>query len=119
MEPDIMETIRSLSTGKHGSARRDRQAMLELQDAYRRLFFSRGATTEDQQIVVADLAAFTGYFFARPPETPADGLRDANAMRRVFARIVRLGLAEDSDLSALYRASVLETIANQEEGGSL
>jgi hypothetical protein len=118
-EFDMVRRMQSLTTGKTGTARRDTQAMRELQDAYRRLFFDRGATPEDQQVVIADLASFTGYFFAQSPESASDSLRDANAMRRVFARIVRLGLSENSDLSALYRAAVAETLADREEGRGL
>ena len=48
-----------------------------------------------------------------------DALREANAMRRVFARIIRLGLSQEGDLSALYRAAAAELIADQEEGVTL
>ena len=109
----------SLSTGKVGAARRDANAMAELQGAYHRLFFGRGATPLDQSTVVADLAAYTGYFFAQENDAGGDTLRDVNAMRRVFARIVRLGLGGDADLTALYRSAVVETVATREEGRSL
>ncbi|MBW8640485.1 hypothetical protein K1W69_25055 [Hoeflea sp. WL0058] len=109
----------SLSTGKDGGERRDRRAFAELQASYRRLFFETGATRRDQEIVLSDLAAYSGYFFAQTHEKSADALREANAMRRVFARIIRLGLSPDGDLSALYRAAAAELIADQEEGVTL
>lgn len=109
----------SLSTGKQGGERRDRQAFADLQASYRRLFFETGATRKDQEIVLSDLAAYCGYFFAQTRETGADALREANAMRRVFARIIRLGLSQEGDLSALYRAAAAELIADQEEGVTL
>lgn len=115
----MVEISASLSTGKAGAARRDEQAMTELQDAYHRVFFGQGATPQDQSTVLADLAAFTGYFFAQEMETSGDVLRDVNAMRRVFARIMRLGIGADGNLTALYRAAVVETLATREEGQSL
>ncbi|MEX3008353.1 hypothetical protein [Hoeflea sp. TYP-13] len=115
----MTETYRSLSTGKAQGQRRDAEALNELQGAYERLFFGRGHTPEDQQMVLADLASFTGFFFSQDQNTPAETLREANAMRRVFARIIRLGLGADGDLSALYRAAVAETLATKEEGKTL
>lgn len=112
-------TMHSLSSGKEGGRRRDAAAMSELQGAYHRLFFGKGATPQDQSVVVSDLAAFTGYFFSQDPEVTGEALREANAMRRVLARIIRLGLGAEGDLSALYRAVVAETLATREEGRSL
>ena len=109
----------SLSSGKAGAARRDENAMAELQGAYHRVFFGRGATAQDRSTVLADLAAYTGYFFAGEIEASGDVLRDMNATRRVFARSVRLGLGAEGDLTALYRAAVVETLATREEGRSL
>lgn len=109
----------TLSTGKAGTARRDEDAMAELQGAYHRVFFGLGATPQDQSTVLADLAAYTGYFFAQETEASGDELRDVNAARRVFARIVRLGIGAEGDLTALYRAAIVETLATREEGRSL
>lgn len=115
----MTETMHSLSTGKAGGQRRDAAAMSELQGAYHRLFFGNGATAQDQSIVVADLASFTSYFFSQDPGATGEALREANAMRRVLARIIRLGLGAEGNLSALYRAVVTETLATREEGRSL
>ena len=112
-------TMHSLSAGKTGGKRRDAAAMAELQGAYHRLFFGKGATPQDQSVVIADLAAFTGYFFSQDTEATGEALREANATRRVLARIIRLGLGAEGDLSALYRAAVAETLATREEGRSL
>ena len=115
----MADTPTSLSTGKPGATRRDAQALVELQAAYHRMFFGRGATALDQSVVVADLAAYSGYFFAQETDASSDALREVNAMRRVFARIVRLGLGADGDLTALYRSAVVETLATRQEGRSL
>lgn len=115
----MTEAAASLSTGKAGPARRDKNALAELQGAYHRVLFGRGATPQDQSTVIADLAAYTGYFFAQETDASGDALRDMNAKRRVFARIIRLGLGAEGDLTALYRASFVETLATREEGRSL
>ncbi|MCY6380988.1 hypothetical protein [Hoeflea prorocentri] len=113
------QPLHSLSTGKEGARRRDATAMSELQGAYHRVFFGLGATQQDQSTVLADLSAYTGYFFSQDAEATGEALREANAMRRVLARIIRLGLGAEGDLSALYRAAVAETLATREEGRSL
>lgn len=115
----MVKVATTLSSGKVGAARRDESAMAELQGAYHRIFFGLGATPQDQSTVLADLAAYTGYFFAQETDTTGDALRDVNAMRRVFARIVRLGIGSEGDLTVLYRAAVVETLANREEGRTL
>ncbi|MDA4843999.1 hypothetical protein [Hoeflea poritis] len=115
----MTKAMHSLSTGKSGGRRRDASAMSELQGAYHRLFFGKGATPQDQSVVLADLSAFTGYFFSQDAEATGEALREANAMRRVLARIIRLGLGAEGDLSALYRAAVTETLATREEGRTL
>ncbi|MCP4184228.1 MAG: hypothetical protein GY761_13090 [Hyphomicrobiales bacterium] len=95
--------------------RRGPQALLRLQGAYERLFFGSGASTDDQQIVLADLAAFSGHFFVDGNNFSNDEIREANGKRLIMGRIIRLGLGKEGDLSALYKAAVKETQTNQKE----
>ncbi|MCP4072299.1 MAG: hypothetical protein GY742_11250 [Hyphomicrobiales bacterium] len=95
--------------------RRGPQALERLQGAYERLFFSCGASIEDQQIVLADLAAYSGHFFVDGANSSDEEIREANGKRLIMGRIIRLGLGKEGDLSALYKAAVKETQTNQKE----
>ena len=89
-------------------------ALKRLMGAYERVFFGRGATNEDQQLVLSDLATFTRNFFVDGANATDEEIREANGMRLVMARIIRLGLSEKGDLTALYKAAVRQTATNKE-----
>jgi|GEM_PF-6724057 len=95
--------------------RRGPQALARLQGAYERLFFGTGASKDDQQIVLADLATFSRHFFVDGSDLRDEEIREANGRRLMMGRIIRLGLGKEGDLSALYKAAVKETQTNQKE----
>ncbi len=91
------------------------KALERLMGSYERVFFGRGASKEDQQIVLADLATFSKHFFVDGAKASNEEIREANGMRLIMGRIIRLGLGENGDLSALYKAVVRQTATNKDK----
>ena len=91
------------------------KTLKRLMGAYERVFFERGASREDQQIVLADLATFSRHFFVDGANASNEELREANGKRLVMGRIIRLGLGETGDLSALFKAVVRQTANDNKE----
>lgn len=79
-----------------------------LQGAYNRVFFNKGASKEDMDLVLVDLAVFTRNFFQDGHETSLEEIHQNMGKRMVMSRILRFGFGENVDLSALYEASVAE-----------
>ncbi len=107
--------MKTLSDHFPAGQRRGEDALTRLQGAYGRLFFGRGASIEDQQIVLADLFTSSRHFFVDGVDLSNEAIREANGMRLITARIIRLGLGADGDLSALYKGVVKETETNKKE----
>lgn len=102
--------------GLYGPERRTSpEAEARLKGAYYRVFFGIGATKEDQNLVVSDLAVDTRFFFTEGINHSADEMRTIQGKRAVMARILRLGMGELTDLSGLYLAAVQQQAANQED----
>ncbi|MCP4108329.1 MAG: hypothetical protein GY749_22765 [Desulfobacteraceae bacterium] len=91
------------------------KALIRLMGSYERVFFGRGASKDDQQIVLTDLATFSSHFFVDGANASSEEIREANGKRLIMGRIIRLGLGENGDLSALYKAAVRETANNNKE----
>ena len=89
--------MKSLSDCFAPGQRRGAEALARLQAAYERVFFTPDATTEDQQIVLVDLATYCGNFFVEPTESINEQLRETNGRRLVMGRIIRLGLGKTGD----------------------
>jgi len=85
------------------------ETLKRLMGAYERVFFGRGASVDDQQIVLSDLATFSRYFFVDGANASNEELREANGKRLMMGRVIRLGLGENGDLSALFKAVVRQT----------
>lgn len=94
---------------------RTNTARERLVDAYQAVFEGRGGR-DDAEIVLADLAAFTGFFGVFAPGVTDAELRYAEGMRAVYGRIhARLRLSAEERVS-LQEAAKLEGMHRNREG---
>jgi hypothetical protein len=109
-----MTTTRTLPVGK----RRGKVSNLTLIDAYRAVFKSDQIGVNAQiDLVLSDLAEFSGYFAVPPEGTNLEGMfRDAGR-REVFARILSL-IGVSSEDRELIRAAALEELSISNEEGT-
>lgn len=99
---------RTTAKGSHGEQHRD----LRLVTAYKEVFEKN---SESVELVLADLAQFTGFYQVMPPDTPPSELAHSNGLRAAFGRLFHfLSLTED-DLRELETAARLEARANNGE----
>jgi hypothetical protein len=96
--------------------RRGSAATIRLSDAYRAVFINGNPSKEDSEIVMSDLANFSGYFSVSPPGTSDADLREANGARAVFARILSLSELPLVQLRSLREAALVELQTDSEEG---
>lgn len=95
---------------------RGSEAELRLASAYEAVFLLRNATKDDLDMVMVDLAEFTGYFAVAPAGTSEAELRDLNGKRAVFARILSLIKLPMGRLSQLREAALVEMQISSLEG---
>lgn len=98
--------------------RRGPGAIKRLTDAYQKLFAGNGSQ-EDADLVLTDLAKFTGFFQVSPANATPDELRHAEGQRSVYARIhgkLRQGPSEREWLEKAVRDEVFTDI---EEGRTI
>lgn len=107
-----MTTTVTLPAGK----RRGKASNLMLIDAYKATFKGQGVNAQ-VDLVLADLAEFSGYFAVMPEGTSAEGLQRDAGRREVFARILSL-LGVSSEDRELIRAAALEELSISNEEGS-
>lgn len=96
---------------------RSSAAELRIAEAYAAVFSGRGST-EDAELVLVDLAKFTGYYNTTSPEVPGDALRYYEGQRAVMGRILALKAPPDIELEALRKAVREEQIADNHTGRS-
>ena len=86
-------------------------AKLDLQKAYVAVFRG-GADDNQRQVVLADLASFSGFFSVSP-----DGadLNEANGKRKVFGRVLEHIAMPEVERDALLQAARRETIVDSFE----
>lgn len=60
-----------------------------LTDAFRRVFITGGSSQDDRDLVISDLAAYTGFYEYTSPEVPDGAVRFSEGQRSVFARIAK------------------------------
>lgn len=75
-----------------------------LQEAYARVF-TGDPSSEDQELVLADLAFYSGFAMVTPPDASPDFLRHTEGKRDLFARIRRHLNLSHSDVLALENAA--------------
>lgn len=85
------------------------QAAEHLHEAYRGLFRS---TKDDVQIVLADLADFSGFYWASGEGVDPHDRAQRDGRREVFARIFHFLNLTEEEKSALAEAARVERLAN-------
>lgn len=92
------------------------QAQMRLTEAYKRLF-QGSPSREDQEIVLADLKAKTGFVQVTPPSASNEELRYNEGRRSAFGEIFSHLSLNPSDLEALENAARREAAlqANAEQ----
>lgn len=84
-----------------------------LVDAYQSVF---GGHSPDVEIVLADLADFTGFYRVNAQGIPPDDRAFSDGMRAAFGRLFRFLNQTDEEKRALSRAAREEAMASAEEG---
>lgn len=103
--------LRSLSTLFPFGSRRRHKAGLRLVQAYREVF---GKEREDAEIVLADLAAFSGFYRVTPPG--AGDMAFNEGKRAVFGHIFSMLRMTDEEVRRLEEAARHEAVVSAEEG---
>lgn len=102
----------SLSSLFPQGRRRKASAADRLSNAYNEVF----SRQESAELVLADLAAFSGFYQVTPPGASDAEVRYAEGMRAVFARIERFRLLTPTERTQLEQAARQEAITSQKEG---
>lgn len=102
---------RSLASQMDGP--RDEKAQARLLQAYRDVFEREDESTE---MVLADLANFTGFFKVPPIGTPPDMLLVDQGSRAAFGRLFSFLSLPEERRAAMEKAARREAIADDEEG---
>lgn len=107
--------MKSISDGLPKGRRRGAQATDKMAGAYRAVFSANG-TKQDVEIVLSDLATFSGFYQVGAPDT-ADGARAwYDGQRSVFGHILRFLRMSETELHELEEAARMEAIVNLNEG---
>ena len=101
----------SLPAGEQRGVR----AFVELAAAYKALFSGSGGR-EEAEIVLTDLASYSGFFMVCERGTPSDLLRETEGMRTVFARIYDFLNLTGDEARRLHEAARAEAQVNSSEG---
>lgn len=92
---------------------RGNQAHLRLALAYHNVF---KASNEDVQLVLADLADYTGFYRVNGEGIPPDDRAFSDGKRAAFGRLFRFLNLTDDEKNALVQAARVESIASSNEG---
>ncbi len=95
---------------------RSTEASLRLTQAYMAVFSGK-ATREDAEVVLADLANYSGFYRTSPADTPSDVLRYQEGMRAVYGYVYSHLNLSPSDISALENAARQEAAVDQQLAG--
>ena len=102
---------KSLSSLFRAQSQRGAQARLELADAYRWL-----AQQERGKIIIADLAAFAGFFEVTEAFAPPEIRAFNDGKRAAFGRLFHFVNLNDEDRASLAAAARLETRTDAAQG---
>lgn len=91
-----------------------KEAMHTLTGAYRRTFLQGSASTEEKQMVLADLGARCGWNQITLPETAEQRIWYNEGQRAAYSRIFAHLSLSPADIAALEHAIRSEAAANQE-----
>lgn len=95
--------------------RRGDKATLALVEAYQRVL-SRPGVSAEADLLLADLAEFSGYFSTLPIDAPDRALQRMEGRREVFARILSLFGVTGEEREELRRAALRELTVSIDEG---
>lgn len=91
---------------------RGNEARLKLALAYHNVFDTR---KEDVQIILADLANFTGFYRVNGPDIPPDNRAFSDGMRAAFGRLFRFINLTDEEQAALVDATRAESLVSAKQ----
>lgn len=103
--------MQSLETQFPAGDRRGDEAHERLARAYRNFF-----STEDGQIVLADIVDYAGYYTVCDYSVGALGLADHNARRAVIGRIIHFLRLTPDEFAELERAARQAKVTSNREG---
>lgn len=90
------------------------RAQIDLSQAYQAVFLGPNATREQREIVLSDLAAYTGFFMFNPSEATDAKLRYVEGMRSVFGHINGQLTLTPQQIEALQRAARADAVQQQQ-----
>ncbi len=79
-----------------------------LSSVWRALIEGRGATKEDFELILSDLAEESGFFYTAPVNTPGEQLQRLEGRRDVMGRILFLLDYDFTIINELRRAALVE-----------
>jgi hypothetical protein len=105
----------SLSAKLPLGSRRGARAAEELSTAYKALFTGHGGKPE-AEMVLADLANYTGFYRVSGPESSSDERAFSDGMRAAYGRIFRFLRMSEDEVRHLEEAARLEAVTSATEG---
>jgi hypothetical protein len=90
---------------------RDRRGAQKLTEAYRNVFSGHGSIN-DAQMVLADLANYSGFYRVTGPDVDGPSRAFADGMRLTYGRILRFLAMTDQELQDLQEAARQEALAD-------
>ncbi len=105
----------SAATGKPKGKRRTPEVKLEVANAYHAVFVG-GSSPQQRDIVMVDLAAFSGFYGVTPAGVDPDTRSFNEGQRAVFGRIVSMLRMPPAERDAFETVVRHESLVNQFEG---
>lgn len=91
------------------------QRELHLKEAYQRVFVTGSASRDDGELVLTDLAAYSGFFATVPDDVSSDVLRVREGRRDLFFHVWRNLRMTDRERMALETAVRSEVLGEHQE----
>ena len=96
--------------------RRTGEVRVDLAASYRRVFVDGGADKKDAQVVLTDLANFSGFYRVTGPGFSSDDRAFADGMRAAYGRVHNFIRTTPEEARQLEEAARAQAIADAEEG---
>lgn len=109
-----MSARHSLSRAYPKGERRSAKAQQTLATAYQKLFTGHGGE-QDAQLVLVDLANFTGFYRVNGPGFSGDDRAHSDGMRLAYGRIFQFLRMSDEERRQLEEAARLEAVTDADE----
>ena len=111
----VQRSFASASAGKEKGKRRSPEVKLDVANAYHAVF-SGGSDAQQRDIVMVDLAAFSGFYGITPAGVDPDTRAFNEGQRAVFGRIVSMLRMPPTERDAFEAVVRHESLVNQFEG---